>query len=215
VIPRQAFLSFSGGVSVAYVTVHVLPELEQQGQHLEALHGVHGVLGGSDDLIYLVVLFGFVVYYGLERYAQRAKEQAADDEPPTAVFWLHLGSFSIYNGVIGVLLFHREVPGFESLLLFGVAIGLHFLVTDYGLEMHFQQRYRQFGRWILTTALLAGAALGSAIDVSELALSVLFGFLSGGIVLNAIKEELPKERESRFWPFALGAVTYAALLLFV
>ena len=37
--------------------------------------------------------------------------------------------------------------------------------------------------------------------------------LSGGIVLNVLKEELPSERESRFWPFALGACGYAALLL--
>jgi len=30
-----------------------------------------------------------------------------------------------------------------------------------------------------------------------------------------IKEELPSDRESRFWAFAGGAAGYAALLLFV
>ncbi len=33
------------------------------------------------------------------------------------------------------------------------------------------------------------------------------------MILNVLKEELPAERESRFWPFAFGATAYAALLL--
>lgn len=31
--------------------------------------------------------------------------------------------------------------------------------------------------------------------------------------MNVLKEELPEERQSRFWAFALGAAAYAALLL--
>lgn len=45
------------------------------------------------------------------------------------------------------------------------------------------------------------------------ALTVLFAFLAGGVVLNVLKEELPEERRSRFLPFAGGAACYAALLL--
>jgi hypothetical protein len=49
--------------------------------------------------------------------------------------------------------------------------------------------------------------------VPELVLALLFAFLAGGVVLNVLKEELPDERESRFWPFLAGAGAYAALLL--
>jgi hypothetical protein len=31
--------------------------------------------------------------------------------------------------------------------------------------------------------------------------------------MNVLKEELPEERESRFWAFALGAAAYALVLL--
>ena len=55
--------------------------------------------------------------------------------------------------------------------------------------------------------------MGVAGDVSEAALAVLFAFLAGGVVLNVLKEELPEERQSRFWAFALGASAYAAILL--
>ena len=31
--------------------------------------------------------------------------------------------------------------------------------------------------------------------------------------MNVLKEELPEERESRFWSFALGAAFYTVILL--
>lgn len=39
-------------------------------------------------------------------------------------------------------------------------------------------------------------------------------FVAGGIVLNMLKEELPEDRHSRFWPFALGALISTVLLVF-
>ncbi|MFP4518366.1 MAG: hypothetical protein ACLFQ5_02820 [Oceanicaulis sp.] len=38
-------------------------------------------------------------------------------------------------------------------------------------------------------------------------------FLSGGVVLDTIKEELPKERESNVFAFPAGTLVYGALLL--
>jgi hypothetical protein len=92
-------------------------------------------------------------------------------------------------------------------------MGLHFFVNDYGLRQHHKQRYHRFGRWILAAAVLGGWALGAATEVSEALLVLLIAFLGGGVILNVLKEELPEERESRFWPFALGAVAYTALLV--
>jgi hypothetical protein len=50
------------------------------------------------------------------------------------------------------------------------------------------------------------------IQVSDVAVDVLFAFLAGGVILNVLKEELPEERQSRYLPFAAGAAVYAALL---
>ncbi|MFW6299806.1 MAG: hypothetical protein ACOC20_02655 [Oceanicaulis sp.] len=38
-------------------------------------------------------------------------------------------------------------------------------------------------------------------------------FLSGGVVLDTIKEELPKEHESNVFAFPAGTLVYGALLL--
>ncbi len=58
-----------------------------------------------------------------------------------------------------------------------------------------------------------GWAAGAATTVSAAAVDALFAFLAGGVVLNVLKEELPEERRSRFWPFAAGTAGYAVLLL--
>jgi hypothetical protein len=42
---------------------------------------------------------------------------------------------------------------------------------------------------------------------------VLTAFLAGAVIMNVLKEELPEERESRFWVFALGAAFYTVILL--
>ena len=219
-IPRSRWLSVGGGVSVAYVFVHLLPEL---GEHQETFAGAGPVASFADRHVYLLALVGFASFYGLERLAQCSRSnsntQRSTDGPvvePAAtggVFWLHVGSFAIYNVLIGYLLVHREAPGVASLLLFTVAMGLHFLVNDTGLRHHHRGAYDHVGRWLLALAVVAGWLLGMAVTVGTLTVGMLTAFLGGGIVLNVIKEELPAERESRFWAFAAGAAGYTVLLL--
>nr|WP_279604595.1 transposase [Methylobacterium sp. J-070] len=45
------------------------------------------------------------------------------------------------------------------------------------------------------------------------AIAALTAFLGGGVILSVLKDEVPSERQSRFWAFALGAAAYSALVL--
>jgi hypothetical protein len=60
---------------------------------------------------------------------------------------------------------------------------------------------------------LAGWALGLAIEVHEAALALIFAFLAGSVVMNVMKEELPEDRAARFAPFFGGTAFYGAVLL--
>lgn len=228
-IPRSRWLSGAGGVSVAYVFVHVLPELEAGGRAIEESDLV--VLTFFEHHVYLVALAGFVTFYGLERLARgrssgskSSKRGSGSNETTgngseeteastSGVFWVHVGSFAIYNGLIGRLLGHQE--GIVPLSTFTVAIGLHFIVNDYGLREIHGDLYHRVGRWLLAGAVLVGAAIGAVTGISEGLFAAVFAFVAGGVVLNVIKEELPEERESRFRAFAAGVVGYAALLMMI
>ena len=84
----------------------------------------------------------------------------------------------------------------------------HSLYREHGAD------YTRVGRFILAGAVLAGwasAVLIAAIPIPALVTGL--GVVSGGVVMNSMIMELPSEREGRFWPFALGATAYTALLL--
>jgi hypothetical protein len=214
-IPRSRWLSMASGVSVAYVFIHLLPDLHLRQESITKT----GILGFVEHHVYLLALLGLAVFYGLERIvkASHERQEHAGKEAKTepGVFWIHITSFALYNALIGYLLLHREEPGIQSLFLFFIAMALHFVVNDYGLRQDHKQVYHKKGRWILATAIIVGWAIGYGSEIHEAAISVLFGFLGGGIILNVLKEELPEERKSRFWAFALGAGVYAVLLLAV
>jgi zinc transporter ZupT len=90
-------------------------------------------------------------------------------------------------------------------------MALHFVVNDHGLRENHKHSYDRIGRWLLTVIIL-GWAIGYRTEIHQAAIALLFSFLAGGVVLNVLKEELPEERRSKFWGFALGAALYAALL---
>ncbi|ELY35948.1 hypothetical protein [Natronorubrum tibetense] len=222
-MPRSRWLSLCGGISVAYVFVHLLPEVtEHQSRVVEALEPTNVVLAATHERsLFIAALVGFTLFYGLEQIVRRSR-RGSDSETSggertiqgvSGVFWIHVGSFALYNGLIGYLLLHREETGVSSLVLYAMAMGVHFVVNDYGLREHHRATYDRIGRWLLAGSILGGAAVGALVGVPELVLSLLLAFLAGGVILNVIKEELPADRESRFWAFAAGLVGYTIILL--
>lgn len=215
VVPRSRWLSFAGGVAVAYVFLHILPELSGHQQTFAEGLGLSGY--AVEAWIYLIALLGPATFYGLERAAKtsrrRSSERNRGAKVEAGIFWLHIGSFGLYNALIGYLLLHREQAGLWPLVIYFVAMALHFVTNDSGLREDRRDQYDRFGRWIIAAAVVLGWSLGLVTTLSEITTGFLFAFLAGGVTLNVLKEELPEERQSRFWPFLLGAAGYAALLL--
>lgn len=216
-IPRSKWLSVAGGISVAYIFVHVLPELQQWQEEF----GHHGEEGFLKHHMYLIALVGLAAFYGLERAAklsgpsQRSDKTGEKPPPDPALFWVHIIFFAVYNLLIGCLLYHRDTPGLSELALFTIAMLFHFAVNDHGLHDHYAQRYRSIGRWIVSAAVIVGWLIGVLTSLSELGIAVMFAFIGGGTILNTLKEELPEERKSNYWAFFAGIVGYTVLLLFI
>ena len=209
-IPRSRVLSAAGGVAVAYIFVRLLPELDAAGEHVGEL------LPQLAHPVYLLALAGLGLFYGVERAAKQSKRRRGDGtgEPraSTSATWLSFASYGTYNAIIGYALV-RDQETLRSLLLFAIAMGLHFAVNDHSLRMEHRGAYDGLGRWLLAAAILLGAVLGAVLTVREAVIGALLAFIGGGVILNVMKEELPEERESSFPAFAVGAVAYTLLLL--
>lgn len=221
-VPEAVTGSFAGGLAVAYVFLHLLPELTEGKQAIgEALGEVVRPSPLLDLAIFLVALAGFTAFYGLERLADArggpgGGSAGRRDASNGGVYALHLGAFVVYNALITYTMALRLRTGVDFALLFTVAMGLHFVLTDRGLEEHYPRRFDLRGRVLLAAALVAGWALAAVFAPSStVAVALLTALLGGSILLNVFKEEIPSNRHSSFGWFLTGLMLYAALLALV
>ena len=233
-VPERATASFAGGLAVAYVFLHLLPEIAEGNEAIgEVLSEQLEPTPLTDLGIFLVALAGFAAFYGLQRLADRrapapsrtavpvggggAGEAATGREPePPGVYWLHLGSFMVYNALITYTMALRLRTGVAFAVLFTIAMGLHFVLTDRSLEEHYPRRFARSGRLLLAGALLAGWLLDVLFaPTSTVVVALLTALLGGSILLNVFKEELPATGRSSYRWFLAGLVLYAGLLTLV
>ena len=221
-VPEAATGSFAGGLAVSYVFLHLLPELAEGNVAIgEALDDVVEATPLLELAIFGVALFGFTAFYGLERLADTRREpsfeKAARGQRHAApIYGLHLGSFLVYNALITYTMALRLRTGILFAVLFTVAMGLHFVLTDRGLEEHYPRRFDLRGRLALAAALVVGWTLASLFaPTSTVLVALLTAVLGGSILLNVFKEEVPSNRRSSFWWFLTGLVFYAVLLALV
>ncbi len=197
-IPRSGWLSAFGGISVAYVFVHLLPELAEGQRALEEKVGAGGLLGFFEHHVYIVALIGLAFFYYVEkrsldsRHARR--DATGEDETGPGAFRLSIASFAVYNILIGYLLVREEFQGLQGLGLYTLALGVHFVVNDFGLEEHHKEGYEHVGRFVISAAVLLGWLIGLLAEIPQAAIAVIIAFIGGGVVLNVLKEELPGER---------------------
>ncbi len=216
-VPRSRFLSMAAGVAVSYVFVHLLPELNEY-QELVSERLKNSSLGYIENHIYLVAMFGLVLFYALERLVKLSRERNdLEDagEASSGVFWIHMASFFIYNAVIGYLLLHQRFTRPGGLLFYFLALAVHFITNDWSLRRDHQQAYDKYGRLLLSFATLFGWVIGVFTEISDFGISILQAFIAGGVILNVMKEELPEEQKSSITSFLIGVVGYTFLLLMV
>ena len=216
-VPEDVTGSFAGGLAVAYVFLHLLPELAEGNEAIgEALEDVVEPTPLLDLGIFLVALAGFATFYGLERLARLRAATGGRGQEPAGVYWLHLGAFLVYNGLITYTMALRLRTGVAFAALFVIAMGLHFVLTDRSLEEHYPRRFPRSGRASLALALLAGWVLSAiSAPTSTVLVALLTALLAGSILLNVFKEELPSTGRSSYRWFLIGLVLYAALLFLV
>ena len=213
-LPRAWWLSLVGGMAVAYVFLLLLPKLEGGQPALAKLF--EGLASYLEHHAYLVALLGLLTFFGLQRLAIHSRlargGHGEGDVTSLPVFWVTITLHALYNVLIGHLLVddRRDLRG---VVLFGTAMLLHLLVNGYALYEHHKATYQRTGRWILALAVLLGAGLGLVGELPKVITAALTAFLSGGVLMNVFKEELPAAHESRFRPFLLGATFYGTVLL--
>lgn len=194
-VPRKWWLSFSGGVAVAYVFIHLIPEL----------HKITDVAGSS--LTFSLTLFGTVTYFGTAKFVKESK-RTPDSR---LAFITQMTTLVPYFFTVGYFL--ERLDTLTALTSYTVAVGIHLVGFGYDQKEDHKERYTYSVVGTLASVLIAGTIASYFYKLDELTLNLLLAFVVGGILLNSIKEEIPTINQSRFWAFAAGSISTGILLL--
>jgi zinc transporter ZupT len=206
---RAWLLSFSAGVSIAYVFVHMMPEIATARELYAKSAKVPIPYRGL--VIYFVCMIGFMIYYGLERLRNHVQDRRSDDNA-TVDYRIHVGGFSIYVWMVSYLLVNRLQNTDTSITLYTVAMTAHFLTIDHSLREQNRILYERRGRWLLGGMCALGWVTGFFLPLPPYFLALMVAFVSGAIIMNSAIMELPHRQEERFAGFLAGGVLYALLL---
>ena len=87
--------------------------------------------------------------------------------------------------------------------------------VDHGVCKSDHGRYDDLLRWVFAGALLLGWSLGASTDKFDTLFMLWSAFTGGGIMITAIREELPFGQGTHFLPVLCGVVCASAAILMV
>lgn len=179
--------AFSGGLSVAYVFLHLIPSLDAS----------HDVVGPR---IYFVALLGFVVFYGLDVFFQPPR-----DTHPTR-YHANLWAVFLYDGLMVFTLGLQLPPTPILTLVFAVSLALDVLDTDVELQHEYGMRFVKSGRWVLFAGVASGYALSLVRRPHPLVVDTLTAALAGFMMFHTFKGQFPVSK--KFLAFSAGVLTF-------
>lgn len=206
-IQRLKWFSFSGGLAVSYVFVYVLPSLHKE----QILVKKYGNYFTMESELYFVGLLGVLIFCGIQKVVRKAQLNSKPGKA-RALFWLQILFFGVYNMLVAYTIISHNVLGVQA-VFYGLAVGLHFVAVAHDLWREYEDIYNQVGRYVLATGIIAGWFMGMKVHLSPLIESIIFAFISGAMILNVLKYELPPDDEAHFPTFAIGVVSYTTVTM--
>lgn len=215
--PHSPWLSASGGIGIAYVFGQTLPKLAKMNDVLMNATDT-GIYGFLEHHAYLTALTGFIIYYGIDWLSFNCEQNLSDscqwnNFSFSFILYLQAVCFIGYSFLIGYLI--TQIETVTSVILVTVAMGLHFVGIDYGLSHRYSKIYEYVIRWLLILGTYLGWAAGIFIQTAQTTIALWYAFLSGAIIINAVKDELPDETHGNFWAFLGGVCFYTGLIILI
>jgi hypothetical protein len=207
------WLSTSAGTALAYVFTYLLPKLATIQASLDG-SGSQGQAFLRNHA-YLLALAGLLTYFALGPSAS-----ASDDHDVTApnrrfsIAFLALG-YSFYSLQIGYLIAELNEPDMATFALVGLILGLHLMGIDHHLRRAHTSAYDGVFRYLCVGALFSGWVGGILTEAIKSTVMLSSAFVAGGIIIMAIREEMPAHGMPRPLTFFVAAIAGCAAILLV
>lgn len=197
------FLSVGGGIAIAYIFIDLLPKLSEADNIVRNF--LASIFPYFERHVYVIALFGFLLFFLVDRSTNSAWERTG--------YWLSIGSYALFNFLIGYAVSYEDDPSIQPLALFTFAMALHYFTNDYTLMRNNSTTYRTYDRFILVICLILGWLFGNWFMISDAAIALVNAFIAGGVIMNVTRHELPMDNPNNSGTFLLGAIFYTIVLL--
>lgn len=195
------FLSIGGGVAIAYVFVDLLPKLGKSNLLVQSV--LAWVFPYMERHVFVMALLGFLLFFLVDKTPRFHNKK----------FQLSLAAYALFNFLVGYAVVDKDNPEVQPLVLFTIAIALHYFTNDYSLCEAHGRMYRKSGRWVLVASLFLGWLTGVTVHISETAVALISAFIGGGVIMNVTRHELPEKNQNSLGAFLLSAAIYTGVLL--
>ena len=203
-IKKLRWLSLSGGFAVGYVFIYILPSLHREQKKLDQ---EHTSLFTMESELYFIGLLGLVVFFGVQKIVSNN-----DTSDHNGHFWLHTIFFMIYNMLIAYTVIASNVQGIQA-FFYAAAIGMHFIAVAHDLWRENPEKYTKVGRFVIASGIFIGWLIGVVFQLSSFFQSIIFAFISGAMILNVLKNELPNDKDAHFPTFTIAIIFYTVVTL--
>lgn len=192
-------VSAAAGVGLAYVVVHLLPEIAAGAETIRVRFD--GELPYAEIHAYLLVLVGIIGTLAL-----RASEKGLHGMRPHPRVRIIQPALSAL--IVGYLLAVRDSTEIGPIVIFAIAIGLHVAINAHTLATKLGSPQ---GGLVLAGAIALGYLGGVAYEAPPVAVAGCIALLAGGVMTRVIHEVLDEERH--FLALCLGAAVETVLLV--
>ncbi|MDG6218216.1 MAG: hypothetical protein QCI00_02105 [Candidatus Thermoplasmatota archaeon] len=189
-------LSFSAGISVTYVFVHLFPHFSQD-------------VVKTNQLLFVSVLFGFIFVHLIEKYVfQHSSNDLVDDRLGV----LNQFTSVFYHIVLGIVIFDFSEQGLLKILLLFVPIIIFTGVSTLPVRHHSSN----FVRFFVSLSTLAGVVLAWLLfdTIQGIIQFGLVGFVIGGLLFSVIRHSIPHGKEGKPLFFIIGVALYTPIILY-
>lgn len=195
---RSLFISFTAGLSIAYLFLELFPLLFQEGKQV-------------DEVVFLFVMLGFLVFFIFEKYVyQHSKLKLMARE----ISLLHAFGFFFYHFVVGIILVKLMEIGWEKTALFFIPTFLYAVFGEVSInEISEGVKENWVAKTLLVLSSLLGVGIAGLIFVPNGLYYVLLGFLVGGFTYLIVRDSLPRDKEGDLIGIVTGVTLYTFLIL--
>ncbi len=192
---NQKLVSFSAGVAIAYLLLHMFPEIAS-----------NALIDGNR--LFLFALLGFVSLNLIEQYIY--KEIGKLKRTSFYHKGIHVVYFFVYNFLVGAVLVVFAARGLKHTLLFFVPFLLYIIAEILPQEFEFRN---SFSKIFFSMAPVIGAIISIYyIDFIYMAFGELISFIAGTLLYIVIRESLPSDKAEKPLYFMIGVLLYTLVI---